>query len=218
MLSSTFIPSSFRAHRILALSLVTPLAAQVTMTGPKVVAPNLHDGGLRPAVGVQEHALFRPTHSTSREAGPLEGHGVIHQLFHHHPFITYWNNRFWVYHIGFDVDESTKTGYLHWSDDGRTWNDTDRTVLFPAPLATHQRVAFHAATNGRLLATTWHSQNGEAGRGGVEAGSSAKSAGRATSVRRWCSVTTTKVRLRASVSLLTKPLKIRVSKPLVPSC
>lgn len=147
--------------------MIAPLAAQVTMTGPKTVAPNRHDGGLRPVVGVQEHSLFRPTHNTSKEAGPLDGHGVIHQLFHHHPFITYWNNRFWVYHIGFDVDETTKTGYLHWSDDGRTWNDADKTIIFPAPIATHQRVAFFVATNGRLLVTTWHSPNGEAGRGGT---------------------------------------------------
>ncbi len=137
------------------------------MTGPKVVAPNLHDGGLRPVVGVQEHTLFRPTHNTSKEAGPLDGHGVIHQIFHHHPFITYWNKRFWVYHIGFDVDETTKTGYLHWSTDGRTWNDADRSILFPAPLATHQRVAFFIADNGRLLVTAWHSPRGEAGRGGI---------------------------------------------------
>lgn len=167
MLSFIPIPSSINACRVLLFGLITPLAGQVTMTGPKVVAPNLHDGGLRPVVGVQEHALFRPTHNTGKEAGPLDGHGVIHQLFHHHPFITFWKNRFWVYHIGFDVDDATKTGYLHWSDDGRTWNDVDRTVLFPAPLATHQRLAFFIAANGRLLATTWHSRNGEAGRGGV---------------------------------------------------
>jgi lysophospholipase L1-like esterase len=140
-------------------------AATVTMTGGKTAADCRHDGGLRPVVGVQEHALFRPT--CHPQAKAMEGHAVAATRFNHHPFLTFWKGRFWAYYIGFQVDESTKSGYLQWSVDGRNWNDGDKATLFPAPLATHQRTAFFVASNDRLIATTWHSRNGEAGRGGV---------------------------------------------------
>jgi hypothetical protein len=81
--------------------------------------------------------------------------------------LTYWNGRFWAYHIGFQFNESTKAGYLYWSVDGRNWNENDSAVAFPAPFATHQRTAFYSASNGKLLLTAWYSQNGEAGRGGA---------------------------------------------------
>jgi hypothetical protein len=41
-------------------------AQTVTMSGSKTVAPLRHDGALRPVVGVQEHALFRPSRSTAK--------------------------------------------------------------------------------------------------------------------------------------------------------
>ncbi|MEX2382381.1 MAG: carbohydrate-binding protein [Opitutales bacterium] len=124
-------------------------------------ADNQHDGGYRHIVGVHEHALARPTNNTAAAAGPLIGHAVTQTRFNHHPFLTYWQGKFWAYYIGFQFNESTKTGFLHWSDDGRTWNQSDLAVMFPAPLATHQRMAFYEASNGRLLVSTWYSASGE---------------------------------------------------------
>lgn len=149
----------------LCFPLVLAAPPTITMSGGKSVADRRHDGALRPVVGVQEHSLFRPTDLPGAKA--LEGHAVARTRFNHHPFITFWGGRFWAYYIGFQIDESTKGGYLQWSRDGRTWNDTDKATLFPAPLATHQRTAFFIAANDRLLATTWYSPNGEAGRGGT---------------------------------------------------
>ncbi len=143
-------------------------ANTVTMTGNKTIPIDpQHDGGYRPVVGVQEHALFRPTNNTSSAASAMPGHTVRPIRFAHHQFLTYWQNKFWVFYMGYQTGDSTKAGYLHWSDDGRTWDESTSAVVFPAPLVTHQRMAFYTATNGRLLVTTWYSQNGEAARGGV---------------------------------------------------
>ena len=145
----------------------------VRTSGNRDVAGQRHDGGLRPVVGVHEYALFRPTKSTVSNAGPLDGHAVYNTTFNHHPFLTYWNNRFWATFIAYDgkssnsATEATKRLRLQWSDDGRTWNHADAADIFPTPRATHQRCAFYIASNGKLLVTTWYSQNGEAGRGGV---------------------------------------------------
>ena len=143
-------------------------ANTVTMTGNKTIPIDpQHDGGYRPVVGVQEHALFRPTNNTSSAASAMPGHTVRPIRFAHHQFLTYWQNKFWVFYMGYQTGDSTKAGYLHWSDDGRTWDESTSAVVFPAPLVTHQRMAFYTASNGRLLVTTWYSQNGEAARGGV---------------------------------------------------
>ena len=145
----------------------------VRTSGDRGVADQRHDGGLRPVVGVHEYALFRPTKSTDPAASALEGHGVYGTTFNHHPFLTYWGDRFWAAFIAYDgkssnaATEATKRFRLQWSDDGRTWNHADAADVFPTPRATHQRSAFFIAANGRLLVTTWYSQNGEAGRGGV---------------------------------------------------
>ncbi len=149
------------------------LSEIVRATGNRTLTGQRHDGGLRPVVGVHEYALFRPTKSTSPNAGALPGHAVYSTTFNHHPFITYWGGKFWAAWIAYDglssnaATEATKRMRLQWSDDGRTWNHADAADLFPTPRATHQRTCFFIASNGKLLATTWHSQNGEAGRGGV---------------------------------------------------
>ncbi|NJM16739.1 MAG: hypothetical protein HC896_16440 [Bacteroidales bacterium] len=111
--------------------------------------------------------MARPTNNTSTAANAMAGHSVTQTRFNHHPFLTFWGGRFWAYYIGYQHEDATKAGYLHWSADGRTWNNADKTIIFPAPRATHQRMAFYTASNGKLLVSTWFSQNGEAGRGGV---------------------------------------------------
>lgn len=105
----------------------------ITMTGSTAIpVNNQHDGGFRPVVGVQEHALMRPTNNVTTAAGALSGHGVVSTRFNHHPFLTYWGGRFWAYYIGYQTGESTKAGYLHWSTDGRTWDNENKTKIFPS--------------------------------------------------------------------------------------
>ena len=160
--------SIFIGFFIAMLLMGTCVSAQINFSGSNAYgADNQHDGGYRWVVGVQEHALTRPTNNTGSAAAAMAGHSVTQTRFNHHPFLTHWQGKFWIYYIGYQHEEATKAGYLHWSTDGRTWNNGDKTIIFPAPLATHQRMAFYTASNGILLVSTWFSQNGEIGRGGI---------------------------------------------------
>ena len=132
-------------------------------TAKPALAPTRHDGGLRPVVGVHEYAVMRPTKNTG--AGALSGHAVHPSTFNHHPFLTYWKNKFWNAYIAYDVKDSSKRLRLQWSNDGRSWHNGDAADIFPKPMGTHQRTAFYIANNGRLLVTTWYSEKGEHGRG-----------------------------------------------------
>ncbi len=161
-------------YLVLFSAISAPISAQVVRsTGDRTLINERHDGGLRPVVGVHEYALFRPTKSTASNAGPLAGHAVYNTTFNHHPFLTYWNGRFYATFIGYDGSssrtstEGSKRLRLQWSTDGRTWNNNDAADVFPTPLATHQRTAFFIASNGKLLVSTWFSERGEGNRGEV---------------------------------------------------
>lgn len=141
--------------------IVSPAAAGAAMprfTGSDATLVSRHDGGQRWAVGVQEHALFRPTrnpaHTQNRDGTP----GAT---FNHAMMLAFWRNRFWVSYHG-SPSEGTEVPvpvYLCWSDDGRDWSKAD--VLFPAPRIgtvnaySHQRNGFYRASDGRLLAFTF---------------------------------------------------------------
>src|SRR5580658_665386 len=56
-----------------------------------------HDGGLRWAVGVQEHALFRPTRNT---ANTQNADGSAGATFNHAMTLAYWQDRFWCSYQG----------------------------------------------------------------------------------------------------------------------
>jgi len=93
-----------------------------------------HDGGLRWAVGVQEHALFRP--SRTQAAGVDEhGHHTLHgHTFHHAHMLAFWQGRFWVqWHGGpSGVEEGTQPAvpvYLAHSSNGRDWSNAQ--IVFP---------------------------------------------------------------------------------------
>lgn len=136
------------------------VATTAGVTGPRFTGSDAtlvsrHDGGQRWAVGVQEHALFRPTrnltHTQHRDGSP----GAT---FNHAMMLAFWNNRFWVSYHG-SPSEGTEVPvpvYLCWSDDGRDWSKADE--LFPAPKIgsintySHHRNGFYRASNGRLLA------------------------------------------------------------------
>ncbi len=168
------IPIHYGAAAVAALlSSVAAHGQVVQSTGDRTVQSQRHDAGLRPVVGVHEYALFRPTKSTASNAGPLEGHAVYDTTFNHHPFLTYWNGRFYSAFIGYDgssshsATENSKRLRLQWSSDGRNWSNSNAADIFPTPLATHQRCAFYIADNGKLLVTTWYSPRGESNRGEI---------------------------------------------------
>lgn len=127
-------------------------------TGSDATLVSRHDGGQRWAVGVQEHALFRPTRNL---AHTQHADGSPGATFNHAMMLAFWNNRFWVSYHG-SASEGTEVPvpvYLCWSSDGRDWSKAD--VLFPAPhigsinAYSHMRNGFYRASSGRLLAFTF---------------------------------------------------------------
>lgn len=134
------------------------LAVAPRFTGSDATLVSRHDAGQRWAVGVQEHALFRPTRSV---AHTQHRDGSPGATFNHAMMLAFWNNRFWVNYHG-SASEGTEVPvpvYLCWSDDGRDWSKAD--VLFPAPKIgainaySHHRNGFYRASNGRFLAFTF---------------------------------------------------------------
>ena len=116
------------------------------------------DGGLRPAVGVQNYQVLRATRARPKLS---DGRGWT---FNHAPMLTHWQGRFYLEFISSPVDEHgwPTHAVLTSSSDGRTW--TQPQIVFPAwqstkkskdgqPLRSliHQRMGFFNAPNGKLL-------------------------------------------------------------------
>jgi uncharacterized repeat protein (TIGR02543 family) len=150
---------------VMALILVVPNICEAgespQYTGPAETRADLaHDGQLPWAVGASSYQVVR-----SVPSNPSATDGTDTDFRHHH-YIAWWEGRFWVYHLaGRHTAESSIRGRLNWSADGMTWANADSAEIFPH--ATHQRAAFYVASNNVFLVTTWYSQNGNAGRGGV---------------------------------------------------
>ncbi|MHC4642164.1 MAG: hypothetical protein ACYS32_11010 [Planctomycetota bacterium] len=102
-------------------------------------ALSAHDGGLRWAVGVQNVQVVR---SAPENPSQTDGRTAIYR---HHQFIVYWGGKFWVMHDG----PGTR---ISWSKNGFDWDPADSSVIFNA---SHHRMGFYVASNGRLLASHW---------------------------------------------------------------
>ncbi|MHC4171606.1 MAG: hypothetical protein ACYST5_01515 [Planctomycetota bacterium] len=108
-----------------------------------------HDGGLRWVVGVQNVQIVR-----SAPENPSQTDGKT-TIYRHHPFIVYWNGKFWVMYDG-------PGNRIAWSTNGFEWDTADSSVLFPD--AGHHRMGFYVASNGRLLGSVWRGRSrGEQG-------------------------------------------------------
>jgi len=107
-----------------------------------------HDARYRWAVGVQNVQVAR-----SAPDNPSQTDGEAF-FYRHHQFIAYWGGRFWVMHDG---DAGTR---LAWSTNGLDWSVGDSSRIFEA---THHRMAFYVASNGRLLASHWIGERGQYG-------------------------------------------------------
>ena len=114
------------------------------------VQPDLssHDGKLRWAVGVQNVQVIRSAADNPNLADGLD------TIYRHHQFICYWGGLFWVMYDG----AGTR---LCWSTNGYDWRIGDSSPIFPGG---HHRMAFYAASNGRLLASHYRgTRNGGLG-------------------------------------------------------
>jgi hypothetical protein len=118
-----------------------------------------HEGGLRPAIGVENIQVMR-ANRTQPEAA--DGFGWT---YNHAPMLAYAHGRFYLQYLSNPFGEHVPPGQtlLVTSKDGRHW-DPPRQVfpiylLRPGPISghesgmaiMHQRMGFYVAPNGRLL-------------------------------------------------------------------
>jgi len=166
----------FRRISVLALlagSIPFPGASQksggsepIRYLGGIYVDQTVHDGRLRPAVGVASYQVMRANRSHP-ELG--DGFGWT---YNHAPMLAHWNGRFYLEYLSNPVGEHEPPGQtlISTSVDGRTWSMP--VVAFPpykppdgidAPLPAkstgymmHQRMGFYVAPSGRLLASAFY--------------------------------------------------------------
>ena len=157
----------------LALAASAPAMAQtgsaaepVRYLGGVYVDQEVHDGRLRPAVGVESYQVVR-ANRTRPELG--DGFGWTYS---HAAMLAHWRGKFYLQYLSNPVGEHEPPGQtlLVTSADGRQWGKPQ--VVFPpyqppagidAPLpprATgymmHQRMGFFVAPNGRLLTVAFY--------------------------------------------------------------
>lgn len=136
----------------------------VRYLGGIYVDQRVHDGRLRPAIGVESYQVMR-ANRTRKELG--DGFGWT---YNHAPMLAHWNGRFYLEYLSNPVGEHEPPGQtlLTTSADGRTWSQP--VVAFPPyaapegvalpPRSTgymmHQRMGFYTAPDGRLLVSAFY--------------------------------------------------------------
>ena len=120
---------------------------------------DVHDGGLRPAVGVENIQVFRANRTQPDMA---DGYGWT---YNHAPMLAWWNGRFYLQYLSNPYGEHFAPGHtmIATSRDGRNWEMPHEVFpiyhLRPGPIGSpdtglammHQRMGFYVAPNGRLL-------------------------------------------------------------------
>ncbi len=118
---------------------------------------SVHDGRLRPAIGVENIQVFRANRTRPETA---ENTGWT---YNHAPMLAHWNGRFYFQYLSNPFSEHAPPGHtlVATSHDGRAWDMPE--VVFPMywlragprrtphMLMMHQRMGFYVAPNGRLL-------------------------------------------------------------------
>ncbi|WP_438482570.1 hypothetical protein [Oleiharenicola lentus] len=132
------------------------VTAPVSYTGELNIT-TAADGGLRPAVGVQNIQVYRANRTAPTHVDQLS------HTYQHAPMLAYWRGKFYLEFLSAtknEHDNPTDTS-LTTSVDGLTWDAPK--LVFPAfKLAngeftvTHQRMGFYTAPDGRLLALAFH--------------------------------------------------------------
>src|SRR5262245_48666256 len=143
----------------------------VRYAGPVRIDPSnsVHDGNLRPAIGVENIQVMRANRSHPEWA---DGHGWT---YNHAANLAYWNGKFHLHYLSNPVGEHVAPGQtlVATSVDGRKWDKP--VVVFPTyqlagggTAMMHQRMGFYVAPNGRLLVLGFygHAPN-PFGKGGI---------------------------------------------------
>lgn len=128
------------------------------------IDPTVHDGRLRPPIGVMNRQVVRVNRAHPEWA---EGSGWTYS---HAPNIAYWNDTFYVQYLSNPVDEHIAPGQtlVATSEDGIRWSSPE--VVFPpyepphgvkipegySGYMMHQRMGFYVAPNGRLLVLAFY--------------------------------------------------------------
>ncbi|MFA7471783.1 MAG: hypothetical protein WCY86_02670 [Spirosomataceae bacterium] len=136
----------------------------VRYVGGVTIDPNVHEGRLRYAIGVESRQTLRVNRTHPELA---DDHGWT---YNHASNLTYWNGTFYQQYLSNPVDEHIAPGQtlLITSKDGRNWSKPE--VIFPpyeAPPGVkvpegydgymmHQRMGFYVAPNGKLLTLAFY--------------------------------------------------------------
>jgi hypothetical protein len=140
------------------------ISEPIRYVGGETVDPNVHEGRLRYAIGVESRQTLRVNRTHPELA---EDYGWT---YNHASNLCYWNNTFYQQYLSNPVDEHIAPGQtlVTTSKDGRTWAKPQ--VVFPPYVAPagvkipkgsdgymmHQRMGFYVAPNGRLLVLAFY--------------------------------------------------------------
>jgi len=148
---------------ILALILAGGLSAQPGTPAEPVRVLNgtidmsIHDGRLRPAIGVENIELL---HANREHPETADRYGWT---YNHAPMLAYWNGKFYLEYLSNPFGEHTPPGQtlVTTSADGRNWDPPKQ--VFPtylleqaATAMMHQRMGFYVAPGGRLLVLAFY--------------------------------------------------------------
>ena len=131
-------------------------APPLVYTNPEPVFSTA-DGGLRPVVGVHNIQVFRANRTASTHADGLN------PTYAHQPMLAWWKGKFYLEFLTNPVGEHEGAGStsLTTSADGLHWENPRE--IFPPfllpdgkPTLSHQRMGFHVAPDGRLLALAFY--------------------------------------------------------------
>ncbi len=148
----------------------------VRYTGGVSVDPQVHEGRLRYAIGVENRQTLRVNRTNPAQA---DNHGWT---YNHASSLAYWEGRFFQQYLSNPIDEHIAPGQtlLVTSKDGRNWSAPE--VIFPpyqAPAGVkipegydgymmHQRMGFYTAPNGKLLTLAFYAHSEDPfGKGGI---------------------------------------------------
>ncbi len=123
------------------------------------ISLEVHDGGLRYAIGVENIQVLRANRTQPNMA---DNYGWT---YNHAPMLAYWNNKFYLEYLSNPFGEHLAPGHtlVATSGDGRNWDMPGEVfpiyLLRPGPISgyesgmamMHQRMGFYVAPNGRLL-------------------------------------------------------------------
>ena len=124
----------------------------------------VHDGGLRPAIGVENIQVLRANRTQPNMA---DNYGWT---YNHAPMLAYWNGKFYLEYLSNPFGEHLAPGQtlVATSGDGRNWSMPKQVfpiyLLRPGPISgyesgmamMHQRMGFYVAPNGRLLVLAFY--------------------------------------------------------------